>query len=362
MVAVRAHLNNSPESSETASLRLGALTVSNFLKVLAAVLALATISVAGCTTIETSHHKTLDHGPAQRNSVPLDYLPALKGDYFEIDSKLVGRKYHIYTRLPEGYEGDTTERYPVVYLLDGDSLFPLLSPTHLFLTYDEQLPEAIIIGISYGEFNQSINKRHIDFSAPAPDAAPGENGAPQFLGFLKNELIPAVEGRYRVNSDKRVLLGQSRGGYFVLWSALQAPDLFWGRIASNPSLTPGRESFLALLPVIEGMILASPLQAAPVILSNVNAMPKSGLRLGRAAKMLLGKSSIYLFKTALMPLLLVRCTDRQCYGSSRTRSEQRKGRSECAAGPNSSFKPKPLRGWAISIYRVTACGRRRTSS
>ena len=38
-------------------------------------------------------------------------------------------------------------------------------------------------------------------------------------------------------------MGQSRAGYFVLWSALQAPDLFWGRIASNPSLEPGRERF-----------------------------------------------------------------------------------------------------------------------
>lgn len=215
----------------------------NSLKALAAVLMLASISMAGCTTTETSHQKTLDQSLAQRHSVPLDHLPALKGDYFEIDSKTVGRKFHIYTRLPEGYERDTTERYPVVYLLDGDSLFPLLSPTHLFLTYDEQLPEAIIVGISYGGFDQSINKRHIDFSAPAPDAPPGEDGAPQFLSFLRNELIPAVEGRYRINSDKRVLLGQSRGGYFVLWSALEAPDLFWGRIASNPSLTPGRDRF-----------------------------------------------------------------------------------------------------------------------
>lgn len=31
-------------------------------------------------------------------------------------------------------------------------------------------------------------------------------------------------------------------GYFVLWSALQAPDLFRGRIASNPAFTRTREA------------------------------------------------------------------------------------------------------------------------
>ena len=54
-----------------------------------------------------------------------------------------------------------------------------------------------------------------------------------------------MESRYRIDPSRRVLLGQSRGGYFVLWSAMQAPDLFWGRIASNPSTTPGRDGFFA---------------------------------------------------------------------------------------------------------------------
>jgi predicted alpha/beta superfamily hydrolase len=186
-----------------------------------------------------------DSAKPQSTGVPLDHLPALKGSYFQLASEATARNYHIYVRLPEGYDPKASRRYPVVYVLDGDSLFPLLAPTHLFLTYDEQLPEAVIVGISYGGFERSINKRHIDFSAPAQDAAPGEDGAPRFLSFLRNELLPAVESRYSTDPSRRVLLGQSRGGYFVLWSALEAPDLFWGRIASNPSFAPGRARFFA---------------------------------------------------------------------------------------------------------------------
>lgn len=208
-------------------------------------LALLCVGLIGCRSLDAKRQVNADPKGLEGSGVPLDYLPALKGDYFQVASEATDLNYHIYVRLPEGYNAADESRYPVIYLLDGDSLFPLLAPTHLFLTYDEKLPEAVVVGISYGGFTPSINKRNIDFSAPAPDAAPGENGAPRFLSFLRDELLPKVESRYNVDPSKRVLLGQSRGGYFVLWSALEAPDLFWGRIASNPSLTPGRSRFFS---------------------------------------------------------------------------------------------------------------------
>lgn len=176
--------------------------------------------------------------------IPLNYLPALSGDYFEFESHAVGRPFHIYVRLPEGYI-DKTARYPVVYLLDGDSLFPILAANHLFLNYDEGLPEAIVVGIAYGSFDPSINKRGFDFSAPAADAGPEQGGAPAFQSFLKNELIPEIERHFRADSSRRILFGQSRGGYMVLYSAFTDPALFWGRIASNPAFEPGRELFFS---------------------------------------------------------------------------------------------------------------------
>lgn len=192
-------------------------------------LALLLGSLVGCVTPE-----------AQREATPIDFLPALAGDYFPITSITVGRDYHIFVRLPEGYDADSTKRYPVVYLLDGDSLFPMLAPTHLFLTYDEGLPEAILVGIAYGGFDE-VNERSLDFSAPTSDPPAQQTRAPQFLQFLKSELLPKIENAYRADSERRVLVGQSRGGHFVLYSALQEPSLFWGRIASNPVSYPSKE-------------------------------------------------------------------------------------------------------------------------
>jgi predicted alpha/beta superfamily hydrolase len=163
---------------------------------------------------------------------PLDHLPALAGQYFPIRSEATGDQYHIYIRHPEGYRAEEARRYPVVYLLDGDSLFPYLAPHHLFLTYDDKLPEAIVVGIAYGSFAPPVNRRGPDF---------GE-GARAFQAFLKRELIPAVEQRVRADPQRRILVGQSRSGGFVLYSAYTDPDLFWGRIASNPSFPTHRET------------------------------------------------------------------------------------------------------------------------
>lgn len=200
------------------------------------VVCLAGLLTVGCQALSSTV------GEEAARAIPLNHLPAIDGDYFELNSDHVGRPFHIYVRYPEGYEeGDRS--YPVVYILDGDSLFPILAANHLFLTYDEGLPEAIVVGIAYGSFDSSVNRRGFDFSAPAPDSGPEQGGAPAFSAFLRHELIPVIDRRYRTDPERRVLFGQSRGGYLVLYSAFTEPDLFWGRIASNPSFDPGRERF-----------------------------------------------------------------------------------------------------------------------
>ena len=181
-------------------------------------------------------------------TAPLEYLPALRGDYFKHDSVAVGRAFHIYVAYPEDYAKNPEARYPVVYVLDGDSLFPIHATYHWFLNFDEGVPRAIVVGIAYGSFDPSVNKRGYDFSAPAADASSEQGGAPAFHRFLKNELIPEIDRRYRTDPDRRVLFGQSRGGYMVLYSAFTDPGLFWGRIASNPSFDPGRSLFFSKPP------------------------------------------------------------------------------------------------------------------
>ena len=137
----------------------------------------------------------------------------------------MGSTYYIYVRYPEAYSKDPRARYPIVYQLDGASTFPMLAPEHLFMNYDDHIPDAIIVGIAYGSFAPPVNHREIDFGRRAAD----------FERFFKTELIPRVEARARADPTRRILVGQSFGANFVLYSAYEDPDLFWARIASNPS-------------------------------------------------------------------------------------------------------------------------------
>ena len=163
----------------------------------------------------------------------LAHLPSLRGDHFRLGSQAVGRAYHIHVRLPEGYEEDESRRYPVVYLLDGDSTFPMLAPLHLFMHYDDKVPEAILVGIAYGSFEPGINRRDVDFRLVMDDGSPG--GAARFLSMLEDELLPRIDRQWRTDPERRVIVGQSRGGSAVLQAAWLKPGLFWGHVASNPA-------------------------------------------------------------------------------------------------------------------------------
>lgn len=175
--------------------------------------------------------------------VALAHLPALTGAHFPLASVHTRQTYHIHVRVPDGYDPQGAQIYPVVYVLDGDSLWPILAANHLFLTYDDGLPEAIVVGIAYGSFSPEINARGVDFMPPGAEGR--EAGAPAFAQFLAAELLPLIEARYRADPGRRILFGQSRGGSFVLYSAFTDPDLFWGRIASNPAFAPTGDFFFA---------------------------------------------------------------------------------------------------------------------
>lgn len=186
---------------------------------------MASIRVILCLSAATLISGCVAMSSSQASLEPLDYLPSLTGEYFPLRSAVMDSTYHIYVRYPQGYRTNPTSRYPIVYLLDGDSVFPMLAPEHLMLNYDDHIPEAIIVGIAYGSFQPPINHREIDFGPRAAD----------FERFLRTEVIPSVERRVRADPTKRLLVGQSFGGSFVLYSAFTDPDLFWARVASNPS-------------------------------------------------------------------------------------------------------------------------------
>ena len=164
--------------------------------------------------------------------------------YQRIDSEIIGRPYHIYTMLPAGYEESPDRYYPTVYVLDGGALFPLLAAYYRYLNFGQEVPDLILVGISYGNDNFGEgNFRTTDYTAIS-DERDYWGGAGRFQRFLGDELFPQIEAVYRSRADRRVIFGQSIGGQFVLYTALTQPGLFWGHIASNPALHRNLPFFL----------------------------------------------------------------------------------------------------------------------
>jgi predicted alpha/beta superfamily hydrolase len=164
-----------------------------------------------------------------------------------LHSAATGRDYDIYVYLPTDYARNTAWRYPVLYLLDGQWDFKLLMSIQGGLLYDRFVPQVMVVGITYSGTNPDYNAlRAADYTTAAVRNTPGSGGAPRFLAFLKNELIPFVESSYRTDPTRRALMGSSFGGLFTLYALFSDPGLFAGYVAGSPAVTfADRDAFAA---------------------------------------------------------------------------------------------------------------------
>ena len=150
-------------------------------------------------------------------------------------SSIMGVTYQISTWFPPGYP-ETNRKYPVIYLLDGESFIGLVSGITYGLVFGQVIPPCVIIGVGHQitTVEEWWQARAVDFNPPENPKVtypewmkPFKNGrAPDFLSFLKSELIPFVEATYPIDPTDRCLAGYSWGGQFSIYSLLHEPELF----------------------------------------------------------------------------------------------------------------------------------------
>lgn len=135
--------------------------------------------------------------------------------------------FHIFISLPDGYN-TTGERYPVLYLLDGDVSFGMGTSIARYLQVGGNIPELIIVGIGYGSATIGRDKRNRDFK-------PSE-GADNFLKFISEEVIPFIDSKYRTSPNERTISGYSLAGSFALYTLFTKPETFNRYIIGSPYL------------------------------------------------------------------------------------------------------------------------------
>lgn len=157
-----------------------------------------------------------------------------------LTSKIINQEYDLLVHLPGNYDQQKDKTYPVLYLLDAQWDFPLVTGLYGSQYYDGFIPGLIIVGITWGGKDANPSQlRFRDFTPAAQGRPAGSGNAENFLRFMKEELIPFIDSKFRAKKDDRVLVGSSLGGLFTLYAMISEHTLFKRYILTSPALQWG---------------------------------------------------------------------------------------------------------------------------
>jgi len=145
-----------------------------------------------------------------------------------LNSRILGESVSYCVLLPPSYDSAKASRYPVLYFLHG-------------LGENEQML------FKSGGWNliEDLRQRHKigDFLIVTPDAKAtfyinSADGKVRYSDFFVRELLPYIEGKYRVRRDRgsRAVGGISMGGYGALRFAFAYPAIFSAVSAESAAL------------------------------------------------------------------------------------------------------------------------------
>jgi len=138
-----------------------------------------------------------------------------------------GTDRHLAVSLPASYSSAPDARFPVLYVLDGESNLDHAAAVATYLADAGVMPETIVVGLYGG------TTRAVDYLPPTDVAGAQSGRADAFLRVLEGELIPFVDEVYRTG-EFRMISGHSFGGVFVTWTAATRPNLFDAYLAQSP--------------------------------------------------------------------------------------------------------------------------------
>jgi predicted alpha/beta superfamily hydrolase len=157
---------------------------------------------------------------------------------------------HVDIWLPPGYDAarNAEQRYPVLYMHDGQNLFDPATSTHQVdwavdeamtrLIAERRVRPAIVVGIwstprRREEYmpQRAVGDTAIRFNVPGvADLETQDILSDRYLAFLVDELKPFVDANYRTLPDRvnTSLMGSSMGGLVSQYAISKYPDAFGG--------------------------------------------------------------------------------------------------------------------------------------
>jgi predicted alpha/beta superfamily hydrolase len=164
----------------------------------------------------------------------------LESDYFSKQKRIV----KIF--LPNNY--DRLKKHPVIYTLDGSTLFDLtsnyvaqLSKLTIEDEYDvatDAIPQSIVVGVFHNDRGYETEPNFSNYSNS--DTTVFLEGSEKLKNFLFKELVPYIDSNY-TTSGYNSIIGHSNTAHFVMSLLFQKHNPFKGII--SVSLTGDSEKF-----------------------------------------------------------------------------------------------------------------------
>ncbi len=201
-----------------------------------------TLKAEGDTEIELTIEEWQDRFPAtpgvntaSKNVRVIDtafWIPQLK------------RTRRIWIYLPENYSSSQKNRYPVLYMHDGQNVFDDATSFSGEWGVDEfldtaRLKTSIVVGIDNGG-----NKRLNEYN-PYDNDRFGKGEGNQYLDFIVKTLKPFIDKKYRTLKDRKntFIAGSSMGGLISMYAVLKYPKIFGGAGVFSPAFWVGPKIF-----------------------------------------------------------------------------------------------------------------------
>ena len=153
------------------------------------------------------------------------------GEKHTLHSKILNEERPYWVYLPPSYQSDVNhspQKYPVLYLLDGEWNFEWACEVEQFMSDSLQIPELIVVGIPNTNRERDLTPTH-----DTNDVSSG--GGELFEKFLNEELAPELNAKFRT-VPYQILVGHSMGGALAADVFLRQANGFQTCIAIDPSL------------------------------------------------------------------------------------------------------------------------------
>ncbi|MDE3743280.1 alpha/beta hydrolase [Maribacter polysaccharolyticus] len=174
------------------------------------------------------------------------------------------REYWVY--VPEHYADDNfkAQRYPVIYVLDGETYFHVISGiVNTFSSgYYPVMPECIVVAIKNTDRSRDLTP------TPVTELGYQSGGADKFRSFIIKELMPKIDETYRT-LDFKILVGHSFGGLFTMNTLFENTGDFNAYVAIDPSLWWDDALFVNEL---EGKLRGTDFKGKTLFLANANSL------------------------------------------------------------------------------------------